>query len=68
MGSIVAPYVEGDVTLEFGPLVNFGYLLVTVDMTNPNQKQLTVSFNMVGAGGQKVVADTLTVSLAAMAQ
>jgi hypothetical protein len=63
---IVAPYVQGDITLAFGPLVNFGYLQLTVDMTNPAQKHLTVNFNMVGADGQKVVADTVTVSLAAM--
>jgi hypothetical protein len=67
-GGVTAPFVQGDVTLEFGPLVNFGYLQLTADMTNPSQKSLTVSFNMVGAGGQKVVADTVTVSLAAMSQ
>jgi len=31
---IVAPYVQGDINASFGPLVNFGYLLLTVDMTN----------------------------------
>jgi calcineurin-like phosphoesterase family protein len=65
---IAAPYVQGDIRLACGPLVNFGYLLLTVDMTNPDQKHLAVNFNMVGEGGQKVVADTVTVSLAAMPQ
>ena len=48
---IVAPYVQGDITLAFGPLVNFGYLLLTVDMTNPDQKHLTVNFNAQATNG-----------------
>lgn len=37
-----APFTAGDVTLEIDPVIEYGYLTVTVDMTS---KQMTIAFN-----------------------
>jgi hypothetical protein len=62
--NIVAPYTQGDVTLVHGPVVQFGYLTVTVDMSGP-AKTLSVAFNVVDAQGTKRVEDSVSVPLQA---
>ncbi|MGO8948738.1 MAG: metallophosphoesterase family protein [Ktedonobacterales bacterium] len=62
---IEAPYTEGDVTLVYGPDVQFGYLTVTVDMSGP-RKTLSVAFNAAGDNGQKQVMDSITINLPTM--
>ena len=39
-----APYTIGDFTLEVNPIIEFGYLTLTVDMTS-STRLLTISFN-----------------------
>jgi len=39
-----APYTIGDFTLEIDPIIEFGYLTLTVDMTS-STRLLTISFN-----------------------
>jgi hypothetical protein len=60
--NIVAPYVEGNVTLVHGPVIQFGYLTVTVDLTGP-VGALTVAFTLVDGSGKRRVEDHLTVAL-----
>ncbi|HEV2237546.1 MAG TPA: metallophosphoesterase [Ktedonobacterales bacterium] len=61
LNNIVAPHVEGNVTLVHGPIVKFGYLTVTVDFTGP-AGALTVTFHLV-EGGKARVEDSVTVAL-----
>ncbi len=62
---IQAPYTDGDVTLVHGPVVQFGYLTVTVDLSGP-AKTLSVVFTVAGENGEKRVEDGVTVNLPAM--
>ncbi len=56
-----APTTVGDHTLVINPIVDFGYLTVTVDA---NKKQLAVIFNQVGTKGGKRTGDQVIVDLA----
>jgi hypothetical protein len=60
--NIVAPYTEGDVTLVHGPVIQFGYLTVTVDISGP-ARTLSVAFNVVDDQGHKHLEDSVTVNL-----
>jgi hypothetical protein len=62
LDNIVAPYTEGDVTLVHGPVVQFGYLTVTVDFSG-SAKTLTVAFYVVDDQGHKHLEDSVTVNL-----
>jgi hypothetical protein len=42
-GALTPPVTDGEYTLETKPIVAFGYLLVTVDLSGP-QRRLTISF------------------------
>jgi hypothetical protein len=64
MTNVVAPFVEGNVTLVHGPVLHFGYLTVTVDLTGAAHA-LTVAFNLVDGAGKKRVEDSVTVALPA---
>ncbi len=44
-----APYTDGDVTMEIDPVIEYGYLTVTVDMTS-SLKQMTIAFNATKSG------------------
>lgn len=44
-----APYTEGDTTLEIDPVIEYGYLTVTVDMSSA-AKQMTIAFNATKSG------------------
>ena len=44
-----APFTNGDTTLEIDPVVEYGYLTVTVDMTSA-AKQMTIAFNATKSG------------------
>jgi len=44
-----APFTEGDITLEIDPVVEYGYLTVTVDMTSA-AKQMTIAFSATKSG------------------
>ena len=44
-----APVTEGDTTLEIDPVVEYGYLTVTIDMTSAT-KQMTIAFNATKSG------------------
>jgi hypothetical protein len=39
-----APFTQGDVTLEIDPVIEYGYLTVTLDMTSA-AKKMTIAFN-----------------------
>jgi hypothetical protein len=39
-----APSTQGDTTLEVDPIIEYGYLTITVDMTS-DTKKLTIAFN-----------------------
>jgi hypothetical protein len=54
------PATIGDATLEIKPIVDFGYLTVSVDA---NKKQLAVMFNEVGTKGNRRITDQVTVDL-----
>jgi len=58
-GTPSAPYTSGNVTLVKGPIIEFGYLSVTVNMTQ-SAKTLTISFK---SARQKAALDSLTVKL-----
>jgi len=53
-----APYTLQDVTMEIDPVIQFGYLTLTVDMTESNP-QLTIAFNSpkLGANYDHVTVD-----------
>jgi Calcineurin-like phosphoesterase len=55
-----APYTQGDTTMEIDPVVEFGYLTLTVDMS-AQAKQLTIAFNSTKLGANY---DHVTVDLA----
>jgi hypothetical protein len=55
-----APVTVGDATMELDPVIQFGYLTLTVDMS-ANAKQLTIAFNSPKLG---VNYDQVTVDLA----
>ena len=60
-----APFTEGDVTLEIDPVIEYGYLTVTVDMASATKK-MTLAFNATKWGkSMKPVrnADHVTVDL-----
>ncbi len=54
-----APFTQGDVTLEIDPVIEYGYLTVTVDMTSA-AKKLTIAFNSPKLGKNR---DSVTVDL-----
>jgi hypothetical protein len=56
-----APATWGDFTLVSGPTVEFGYLTLTVDMSNAARPALTIAFS---APGRPKAADQVTVTLA----
>jgi hypothetical protein len=60
-GAAQIPWTKGEYTLEVEPIVDFGYLTVTVDHSGPTPT-LTITF-----GGRDRVTehDTVTVDLAA---
>jgi hypothetical protein len=64
LDGITAPYTVGDVALVHGPVMQFGYLTVTVDMSGP-VKSLRVDFNIVGDQGAKQLEDGVSVTLPA---
>ncbi len=53
-----APYTLEDVTMEIDPVIHFGYLTLTVDLSGSN-KLLTIAFNSpkLGANSDQVVVD-----------
>ncbi len=53
-----APYTQGDVTMEIDPVIQFGYLTLTVDVSG-NNKLLTIAFNSpkLGANYDRVTVD-----------
>jgi hypothetical protein len=53
-----APHTFGDYTLEINPIIDFGYLALTVDMTSA-VKQLTIAFHSPKSGrnADRVVVD-----------
>jgi Calcineurin-like phosphoesterase len=55
-----APRTWNDYTLLVGPTAAYGYLTVTVDMTNPTARKLTIAFTAPAAPAD---ADTVTVNL-----
>jgi len=55
-----APKTWGEFTLETGPTVEFGYLTVTVDMSDANARTLTFAFS---APGNIAAADQVVVTL-----
>jgi len=62
-----APFKSGDVTMEIDPVIEYGYLTVTVDMTS-EAKRMTIAFNATKSGtSMKPVRnlDHVTVDLAA---
>jgi hypothetical protein len=59
---ITAPYTVGSATLVHGPIMQFGYLTLTVDMSGP-EKSVRVDFNLVNAAGVKQLEDTVSVTL-----
>jgi hypothetical protein len=56
-----APFTIGDYTLELNPIIEFGYLTVTVDMTR-NAKQLIIAFHSpkLGKNVDRVIVDLTT--------
>lgn len=56
-----APFTNGDTTLEIDPVVEYGYMTVTVDMRN-GKRQLTICFNSpkVGRNHDQVTVDLTT--------
>ena len=59
-GSAQTGQTLGDFTLETGPTLESGYLTLTVDMRDANDKTLTVAF---AAPANAAAADTVTVAL-----
>ncbi len=39
-----APFTQGDITLEIDPVIEYGYMTVTIDMTSA-AKKMTITFN-----------------------
>jgi hypothetical protein len=54
-----APVTQGDATMEIDPIIDFGYLTLTVDMS-ANNKRMTIAFNSPKLGANY---DTVTVDL-----
>jgi hypothetical protein len=54
-----APFTVGDTTLEIDPIIEYGYLMVTVDMTSA-AKQMTIAFHSPKLRG---IRDHVTVDL-----
>jgi 2',3'-cyclic-nucleotide 2'-phosphodiesterase (5'-nucleotidase family) len=54
-----APFTQGDVTLNINPIIDYGYLTVTVNMTS-NAKRLNIAFNSPKLGKNR---DQVTVDL-----
>ncbi len=61
-----APITLGDATMEIDPIIQFGYLTLTVDMS-ANTRQLTLTFNSpkLGANYDQVTVDLTTSSFGA---
>ena len=59
-GPLVAPLKSGDHTLEIAPIVEFGYLTVTVDA---GAAALTITFKSVVPGGVPLEKDSVTLDL-----
>jgi hypothetical protein len=55
-----APRTWNDYTLLVGPTAAYGYLKVTVDMTDPAARTMTITFTAPAASGD---ADAVTVNL-----
>jgi hypothetical protein len=56
-----APYTEGDTRLEINPVIEYGYLTVTIDMTTA-QKKLAIAFHSprMGRNYDHVEVDLMT--------
>ena len=60
-----APFTLGDTTMDIDPVIQFGFLTLTVDMS-ANARQLTIAFNSpkLGANYDKVTVDLETSHIA----
>ncbi len=54
--NVKAGATSGDVTLETNPVINYGYLTVTVDMTSAT-KQMTIAFHAIDNQKDQVTVD-----------
>ncbi len=55
-----APFTEGEVTLEIDPVIEYGYMTVTIDMTSAS-KTMTIAFNSqkLGRNHDQVTVDLI---------